>query len=96
MSRILSYALGLLVAITLPRLAVSEPAKVGDSAPDFTLRSAQGAGSDTNREGGRGIVIEGDRRRSSGGRIALSVDKEGRRSGEPSRNDHCESERENL
>jgi hypothetical protein len=58
MSRILSCALGLLISFTLPRLAVSEPAKVGDSAPDFTLRSAQGTEVSLKSFSGKPVVLE--------------------------------------
>jgi peroxiredoxin len=58
MSRFLTYALGLLVAITSPQLAMSDPAKVGGSAPDFTLPNAQGAEVSLKSFAGKTVVLE--------------------------------------
>jgi peroxiredoxin len=58
MSRFLSYAFCLLVAIASPQLAMSDPAKVGASAPDFTLKNAQGAEVSLKSFAGKTVVLE--------------------------------------
>jgi peroxiredoxin len=58
MSQFISYALGLLIAITSPRLAIGDFAKVGGTAPDFTLQSAQGSEVSLKSFSGKTVVLE--------------------------------------
>lgn len=58
MSRIVSYALGLLIAVMSPRLVTAETAKVGGKAPDFTLKNAQGADVSLKSFAGKAVVLE--------------------------------------
>lgn len=58
MSRIVSYTLGLLIAIISPRLALGDFAKVGATAPDFTLQNAQGAEVSLKSFAGKTVVLE--------------------------------------
>ena len=58
MSRIVSRLLGLLILFIFPSFAMSETAKVGHPAPDFTLRDARGAEVSLKSFAGKTVVLE--------------------------------------